>query len=35
MDRSEAKSYSPTVVMVDGKNKITEIKHGEAHGEIG
>ena len=35
MERSEAKTYSPTVVMVDGKNKITEIKHGEAHGEIG
>jgi len=35
MDSSEAKSYSPTVVMVDGGNKITEIKHGEVHGEIG
>jgi len=35
MDRSEAKSYSPTVVMVDGENKITEIKQGEVHGEIG
>ena len=35
MDREEAKSYSPTVVMVDGGNKITEVKHGEVHGEIG
>ena len=34
MDRSEAKSYNPTVVMVDGENKITEIKQGEVHGEI-
>lgn len=34
MDSNEAKSYSPTVVMVDSENKITEIKHGEVHGEI-
>lgn len=34
MDSNEAKSYSPTVVMVDGENKITEIKYGEVHGEI-
>ncbi|MDD2553476.1 MAG: aspartate 1-decarboxylase [Desulfotomaculaceae bacterium] len=34
MDSHEAKSYSPTVVMVDGGNKITEIKQGEVHGDI-
>lgn len=34
MDCNEAKSYSPTVVMVDGGNKITEIKQGEVHGDI-
>lgn len=33
MDSNEAKSYRPTVVMVDGKNRITEIKHGEVHGD--
>ncbi len=33
MDSNEAQSYSPTVVMVDGENRITEIKHGEVHGD--
>lgn len=33
MDSNEAKSYRPTVVMVDGQNRITEIKHGEVHGD--
>jgi aspartate 1-decarboxylase len=35
MERSEAKAFSPTVVMVDGENKIIEVKQGEVHGEIG
>ncbi|MDD4334321.1 MAG: aspartate 1-decarboxylase [Desulfotomaculaceae bacterium] len=33
MDCNEVKSYSPTVVMVDGGNKITEIKQGEVYGK--
>jgi len=29
MEQREASSYKPTVVMVDGRNKITDVKQGE------
>lgn len=35
MDSNEARTHRPAIVMVDGKNKITEIRRGEVHGEIG
>lgn len=35
LDYREAAAFKPTIVMVDNKNRITEIKRGEAHGEIG
>lgn len=35
MDSREAKSYRPAIVMVDDQNKITEIKQGEVHGDMG
>jgi len=35
MDRKEALSFRPTVVMVDGNNRIAELRRGEAHGETG
>ncbi|NLI12325.1 aspartate 1-decarboxylase [Pelotomaculum propionicicum] len=35
MDEKEARTYQPTVVMVNGENKITEIRGKEVHGEIG
>ena len=31
----EAKAYQPTVVMVDEKNAVTEIRHLEKHGQVG
>lgn len=34
LDYQEAQSFKPTVVMVDGKNKVTAIRKAEAHGEI-
>ena len=33
MDTAEAKGYVPTVVMVDEKNKIKEVRHVEHHGQ--
>lgn len=33
MDDKEAKGYVPTVVMVDDKNKVKEIRHVEYHGQ--
>ncbi len=33
LDHREALMFKPTVVMVDGKNRVTGIKRGEAHGE--
>jgi len=35
MDRGDALAFKPTVVMVDENNKISKIKKGEIHGEIG
>jgi len=35
MDCREAKSYRPAIVMVDDQNKITVIKQGEVHGDMG
>lgn len=35
MDESEARTHQPVVVMVNGENKITEVKGGEVHGDIG
>jgi len=35
LDRAEARVFKPIIVNVDEKNKVVEIKHGEAHGEIG
>ena len=35
MDRQEAKSFKPLIVHVDGTNKVTEIRSGEAAGEKG
>lgn len=35
LDSKEARTFEPTVVMVDGKNRIREIKRGETHGEVG
>ncbi|OPY56701.1 MAG: Aspartate 1-decarboxylase precursor [Pelotomaculum sp. PtaU1.Bin035] len=32
--RDEARTFKPTIIMVDENNKITGRKHGEAHGEI-
>ncbi|WP_425059753.1 Aspartate 1-decarboxylase [Sporomusa carbonis] len=34
IDNTEARSYKPTIVFVDGDNKITEVKTSEQHGEI-
>ena len=34
MDEKEAKEYKPTVVFVDGENKIKSIKNYEKHGEL-
>ncbi|OPX84459.1 MAG: Aspartate 1-decarboxylase precursor [Pelotomaculum sp. PtaB.Bin104] len=35
LDRTEARTFKPTILMVNEKNQITEIKCGEAHGEVG
>lgn len=35
LDHREARTFKPTVVMVDDRNQISEIKRGEAHGDIG
>ena len=34
MDEIEAKEYKPTVVFVDGENKIKSIKNYEKHGRL-
>ena len=34
MDEKEAKEYKPTVVFVDGENKIKSIKNYEKHGRL-
>lgn len=34
MTEEEAKVFAPRVVMVDGDNKIAELRCGETHGEI-
>ena len=33
LDKREAQSFKPTIVMVDGKNKVTATRQAEAHGE--
>lgn len=33
MDENEAKNHIPSVVMVNGENKITKILHAEKHGQ--
>jgi aspartate 1-decarboxylase len=33
-DQQEAQSFKPTVVMVDGKNRVIATREAEAHGEI-
>lgn len=35
LERTEAHTFKPTILMVSENNQITEIKCGEAHGEIG
>jgi len=35
LDRAEARAFKPVIINVDEKNKVVEVKHGEAHGEIG
>lgn len=34
MDREEAFSYKPLVVVVDGRNRSVEVRRGEEHAEI-
>lgn len=34
MDEKEAREYKPTVVLVDEKNAVREIRHVEYHGDI-
>ena len=33
MDEAEARSWKPTVVMVDGKNRAVEVRNVEYHGQ--
>ena len=33
MDEKEARGFVPTVVMVDGKNQVREVRHVEYHGQ--
>jgi aspartate 1-decarboxylase len=35
MDSREARTFRPTVVMVDASNRIIELRRGEAHGDLG
>ncbi len=35
MTREEAVSHRPTVVMVDGRNRVREIRKAESHGDSG
>lgn len=35
LDSREARTFSPTIVMVDGSNKISELRQGEVHGDQG
>ncbi|MDD2444099.1 MAG: aspartate 1-decarboxylase [Desulfotomaculaceae bacterium] len=34
LDRGEARAFKPTVVLVDDKNKISDIRRGEVHGDV-
>jgi aspartate 1-decarboxylase len=31
----EARTFRPTIVMVDGANRISELRRGEVHGDLG
>lgn len=33
MDEAEARAYKPVVVMVDGKNRVAELRDAEHHGQ--
>ncbi|SEP35499.1 MULTISPECIES: aspartate 1-decarboxylase [Propionispora] len=35
MSEAEFHSFSPAVVMVDGNNRLVEVRHGEVHGTTG
>ncbi len=35
MDSREARTFRPTVVMVDASNRIIELRRGEVHGDLG
>lgn len=35
LSREEARTFKPTVVMVNEKNRVTEMRKEEIHGEIG
>ncbi len=35
LDSREARTFRPAIVMVDGANRITELRRGEAHGDVG
>jgi len=35
LDSREARTFRPTVVMVDGANRISELRRGEVHGDLG
>lgn len=34
LDRKEAISFKPRVVVVDGQNRTVEVRHGEEHAEV-
>ena len=35
LDSREARTFRPTIVMVDGANRISELRRGEVHGDLG
>lgn len=35
LDNREARTFRPTIVMVDGANRISELRRGEVHGDLG
>jgi len=35
MDSQAARTFRPTVVMLDASNRIVEVRRGEAHGDVG
>ncbi len=35
LDSREARTFRPTIVMVDGANRISELRLGEEHGDVG